>query len=216
MFSPDTILQSGSLLLVAIVIFAETGLLFGFIFPGDSLLLVAGWLASKGSLSLDTLLPVVIIASILGYESGYEIGRHFGPRIFKREDGLFFKKDYIDRTTVFFNRHGGKTVLLARFIPYVRTFVSAVAGVAKMNRGLYSAYNIAGGILWAGGITLLGYWIGNKLDDIDKYIFIALAVGFIILHGGTFWHIWRDENRRNHFKKSLAEEFNHFFRRKKA
>lgn len=215
MFSPDTILHGGSLLLIAFVIFAETGLLFGFIFPGDSLLLVAGVFASQHQLDLTSLLPAVIIAAILGYEVGYEIGRHFGPRIFKRKDGLLFKHEYIERTQDFFRRHGGKTILLARFVPYVRTFVSAIAGVAKMDRRLFTAYNLAGGILWAGGVTVAGYWLGNSVPDgLDKYIFATVALGLILFHGGTFWHVWRDEHRRTHFKNAIAEEFNHFFRRR--
>lgn len=215
--SPNTVLQSGSLLIIALVIFAETGLLFGFILPGDSLLLLAGIFASQGKLDITTLLLVVIAASIIGYETGYEIGRRFGPRTFKRKDGLLFKQEYIARTQDFLSRHGGKTILLARFVPYVRTFVSVIAGVAKMDRKLFTLYNIAGGILWAGGVTLAGFWLGNVApDNIDKYIFITLIVGLIIFHGGTFWHIWRDKHRRTSFKKALGEELSYLLRRKKS
>lgn len=215
--SPNTILQSGSLLIIALVIFAETGLLFGFILPGDSLLLFAGIFASQGKLDIATLVPVVIMASVIGYETGYEIGRRFGPSIFRRKDGLLFKHEYIEKTQDFFGRHGGKTILLARFVPYVRTFVSLTAGVAKMDRKLFTLYNIAGGILWAGGVTLAGYWLGNAVPgNIDKYIFITLFVGLVVFHGGTFWHIWRDEHRRTSFKKALGEEFNYLFRRNKS
>lgn len=215
MFSPDRILHGGSLFLIAFVIFAETGLLFGFIFPGDSLLLIAGYYASRGTFNLATLLPAVIIAAILGYETGYEVGRKIGRRVFSREDGLLFRREYIEKTESFFKRHGGKTILLARFVPYVRTFVSAVAGVAKMNRGLFTAYNLVGGVLWAGGVTLLGYWLGNRLPrNFDKYVLAAAALGLVILHGGTLWHVWRDETRRNNFKRAIAQDFNYYIRRK--
>ena len=206
MFSANTIIHSGGLLLIAFVIFAETGLLFGFIFPGDSLLLLAGLWASRHSLNLATLLPSVIIAAILGYEAGYEIGQRFGIKLFSRKDGLFFKAEYVERTQAFLGRHGGKTILLARFVPYVRTFASAIAGVAKMDRRVFAFYNIVGGILWAGGVTMAGYWLGQRLpNNIDKYIVVAVIVGLVILHGGTFWHIWRDQQRRANFKRALGE-----------
>ena len=216
MFSADTILQAGGIITVALVIFAETGLLFGFIFPGDSLLLVAGLFASQHKLSIEWLVPAVVLASIIGYQTGYYVGKRFGPRVFSRQDGLFFRREYISKTQDFFNRRGAATVLLARFIPYVRTFVAVVAGIGSMNTRTFAAYNIVGGVLWAGGVTLVGYWLGNTVPNFDKYLVISVVAALVLFHTGAFWHILRNQDRRNRFKQALIEEYNHFFKRKKA
>ncbi len=216
MFSPDTILQSGGLLVVALVIFAETGLLFGIIFPGDSLLLAGGLLAAQNpdKFSIEWLVAVAVVASIAGYQMGYYIGQRFGPRVFKRPDGLFFKKEYVEKTTDFFSRHGGKTIVLARFIPYVRTFVPVVAGVGNMNKRLYLTYNIIGGTLWAAGVTLTSYWAGSNIPNFDKYVLITVVAGLVLFHGTIFWHLLHNADRRRNFWKSLREEWNYYLGKK--
>ena len=201
--------------MLALVIFSETGLLFGFVFPGDSLLLAGGLLASQGKFNIVWLIAVVIIASIAGYESGYYIGKKSGPRVFKRQDGLLFRHEYIERTQKFFKNHGGKTILLARFVPYVRTFVSVVAGVGGMDKRLYSIYNVLGGILWAGGLTLLSFWLGSNIPNFDKYILVTLVICFILFHAVLFWHLFHDKKRRQQFAKALREEWNYLFNRQK-
>lgn len=215
MFSPHTILESGGLLAVALVIFAETGLLFGIIFPGDSLLLAAGLLASQHRLNLEWLVALTIIAAIAGYQVGYAIGRRAGPRIFKRKNGLIFRQEYVEKTTSFFGRHGGKTIILARFVPYVRTFVPVVAGVGSMNRKLYAVYNVVGGALWAGGVVLASYWLGSRIPNFDKYILITVVASLVIFHATIFWHLLHNAERRGRVKTALKEDFDYLFRGQK-
>jgi membrane-associated protein len=134
MINVDSILQGGGLLAVALIIFAECGLLLGFFLPGDTLLIAAGVFAAQGKLPIALLLPIVAIAAIAGYQVGYLIGERAGPRVFKRKDGLLFREEYVDRAQDFFTRHGGKAILLARFIAVVRTFVPLVAGIGIIQR----------------------------------------------------------------------------------
>jgi membrane-associated protein len=211
MFSPDTILQGGGLLLAALVIFAETGLLFGIIFPGDSLLLAGGFLASQGKLNLYWLIALTLIAAVAGYQTGYYIGKKSGPRVFKRKDGILFKHEYVQRAQNFFDKHGGKTIIMARFIPYVRTFVPVVAGVGSMNKKAYAFYNLAGAVLWVPGLIMLSYWLGNTIPNFDKYILITVVGSLIIFHGVIFWHLLHDHASRQKLKKALREEWHHFF-----
>jgi membrane-associated protein len=152
------------------IVFAETGLLLGFFLPGDSLLFTAGILASQGYLDIYLLLVVLAGAAIIGDSVGYSIGRKLGPRIFSKEESLLFNKSHIDKAQKFFEKHGPKTIIIARFVPIVRTFAPTLAGVGKMNYGLFLAYNIVGGLLWTVSITVLGYYLGLKVDNIEKYI----------------------------------------------
>ena len=214
MFNSEHIVQTGGLLVVSLMIFAESGLLVGIILPGDSLLLAAGVFAGKGKLPIVWLIALVIISAIIGYEVGYSIGRRIGPRLFKRNDGFLFRKEYIDRTRVFFEKYGLATMVLARFIANVRTIVSAVAGASRMNRGRYFLYNVIGAILWGGGVTLLGYWLGANVPNIDKYIIPAVIVALIILYAFTLWQLTKSPERRRNLKKGLREDWNYFFRRK--
>ena len=162
------------------MIFAETGLLFGFFFPGDTLLFSAGILASKGYFSISILLIVAIAAAIIGDSVGYVIGRKFGPRIFNREDSFFFKKEYVRRAEVFFAKHGKKTIFLARYIPIVRTFAPVVAGVGEMPYSAFVVFNVAGGIVWCASIGLAGYFLGAKVPNIDAYV-LPIIIGIFVL-----------------------------------
>jgi len=171
------ILRSGGLLVVAFILFAETGLLIGFFLPGDTLLLASGILAAAGTFSLTTLLPVVIVSTVLGNIVGYEIGKRAGPRLFKKEDNALFKREYLQRAENFYEKHGGKTILFARFIPIIRTFAPIVAGIGNMDKKLFNFYNVLGGIFWGVGVTLIGYFFGQKIPNLDNYILpVILAV----------------------------------------
>ncbi len=161
------------------IIFAETGLLIGFFLPGDSLLFTAGILAAEGYLDISILLIVLAGAAIIGDSIGYTIGRQLGPKIFSKDESLLFNKKHITRAQDFFHKHGPKTIILARFVPIIRTFAPTIAGVGKMNYAKFLAYNIAGGLLWVFTLTVLGYYLGLKIDNIDKYI--LPIVGVIIL-----------------------------------
>lgn len=215
LFDVDTLVQSGGILLVSLIIFAETGLLVGLLLPGDSLLLAAGLFAARGHLPIYWLVPAVVIASIAGYHAGYWVGRKAGPRVFKRQDGLFFKKEYVERTEDFFKKHGGKTILLARFVPYLRTFTPVVAGVGGMDKRSYNFYNVAGGLFWAGGVTLASYWLGSNVPNIDKLILIVVVGSLVLFHVGLFWHLLHNPHRRQQFKTGLKEEWNYLFRKNK-
>jgi membrane-associated protein len=163
------------------IVFAETGLLLGFFLPGDSLLFTAGILAGQGRLSIWLLLPGAFVGAFLGAEVGYLIGRRVGPRLFRRPDSRFFKQEYVERTREFFDRHGPKAVVLARFVPVVRTFTPVMAGVGEMRRRDYTRYNLIGALLWAVGVTMLGYALGNAIgNDIDTYLLPLIALIIVI------------------------------------
>jgi len=163
-----------------LIIFAETGLLVGFFLPGDSLLFTAGLLASQGHLDLALVVVGCFVAAFVGTEVGYTIGARIGPRLFRRPDSRFFKQEYVERTKDFFDRHGAKTVVLARFVPIVRTFTPVMAGVGEMRRRSFTVYNLVGALLWTVGVTMLGYALADLIgDSIDTYL--LPAVGVIVL-----------------------------------
>ncbi|MEX1995459.1 MAG: VTT domain-containing protein [Candidatus Saccharimonadales bacterium] len=211
MIDPDTIIQAGGLLAIALVVFAETGLLVGFFLPGDSLLLAAGFFAAKGTFPIEALLVVTFFAATLGYHSGYLIGRKAGPRLFKRKDGIFFRHEYIEKTQVFFETHGGKTILLARFIPIVRTFVSFVAGMGRMDMRQFAFYNILGGMLWVGALCVGGYWLGTSFPDFEKYIKWMLFLFAPLSLAAGLAHVFKHADSRRRLKAAIKEEWNHFF-----
>jgi membrane-associated protein len=169
----------GHIGLVAII-FAETGLFFGFFLPGDSLLFTAGLLASQGYLNIWLLVALLPIASIAGNIVGYHFGKVAGPRIFRHEESIFFHKDHIARAEKFFEKHGPKSLIMARFMPIVRTFVPIVAGVGRMNYRKFMIYNVLGGIIWIGLLLALGYILGATVPDIDRYL-LPIIVAIIII-----------------------------------
>ena len=159
------------------IVFAESGLFFGFFLPGDSLLFTAGFLASQGTISITLLLPLLIIAAILGDSVGYAFGVRIGPKIFTKAESRFFKPAHVTRAHEFFLTYGKKAVLLARFLPVVRTFVPIVAGVAAMPYREFLAYNMIGGTSWVGSMLLFGYFLGRQIPHAEKYLHpIVLAI----------------------------------------
>jgi membrane-associated protein len=157
-----------------LIIFAETGLLVGFFLPGDSLLFTAGILANQGKLNLAAILIGCFAAAVIGDQVGFTIGQRVGPRLLRRPDSRLFKREYIDRTEDFFDRHGAKTVVLARFVPVVRTFAPIVAGVGNMHYRTFVVFNLLGGLLWAVGLTTLGYYMG-QIDVVKNNIELAIV-----------------------------------------
>lgn len=214
LFDSEQIIQTGGLLLIALIVFAESGLLFGFIFPGDTLLLAAGFFAGQGKLPIAWLIVVVVVAAVLGDNVGYRIGRRLGPKVFKRSGGLLFRQDYIQKTQAFYNRHGGKTIVLARFIAYVRTFAPMVAGMGKMHWQLFAFYNFLGGILWGVGLPMLGYLIGSSFPGIDKYFIWSLVISANVLIALVAWHIFRNPDTRKRLVAMIKEDWQHYFGRK--
>jgi membrane-associated protein len=162
-----------------LIIFAETGLLIGFFLPGDSLLFTAGILASQGDLNIFVITIGCFAAAVIGDQVGYNIGRRAGPALFRRPDSRLFKQKYVERTKEFFETHGPKTIVLARFVPIVRTFAPVLAGVGEMRYRTFITYNVAGGALWAIGVTLAGFFLGEIVgDSIDRYL---LPIIFLIV-----------------------------------
>ncbi len=180
---PITIIKTVGLLGVVLVIFAESGLFFGFFLPGDSLLFTAGILASKGYLPISALLVLCLIAAVLGDNVGYAFGKKTGPLLFSREDSRFFRKSYLEKTTAFYHKHGKKTIIFARFIPIVRTFAPILAGVAAMEYKVFFRYNLIGAVIWTWGILGLAYILGNVIPNIEKFltpiIIIILVLSFV-------------------------------------
>lgn len=178
-----TLIQTLGYLGIWVIVFAESGLFFGFFFPGDSLLFTAGLLASQGFLNVWWLTLVVVSAAILGDSVGYWFGAKVGPKIFTREDSFFFHKRHVERARIFYERYGPHALVLARFIPIVRTFTPILAGVGSMRYRTFLRYNFVGGILWGAGVTLLGYSLGTTIPGIDQYllpiIFFIIAVSFL-------------------------------------
>lgn len=197
MFDVAHIIESGGLLLVGLIIFAESGLLVGFFLPGDTLLFPAGFFAAQGKLPLGWLLVVVIIAAIAGYEVGYQVGHRFGKRLFRKEEGILFRQEYLKRSEVFYEKHGGKTVLLSRFIPIIRTFVPIVAGIGDMPKKRFTIFNIAGAAVWTTIVVMLGYWLGSKIPNIDRYLLPVILAVMILSFGPSLYHIIGDKKTRD-------------------
>ncbi len=177
---PELIRIVGFYGLIAIV-FAETGLLAGFFLPGDSLLITAGLFAARGDLNIQTLVPALILAAIVGDATGYWIGKRTGQALYSRPDSFFFRREHLQYTKDYYQRHGGKTIVIARFIPILRTFAPVVAGVGLMGYRNFATYNVAGAVLWVAGMTLAGYALGTALGDktIEKWIHVI--IGAVIL-----------------------------------
>ncbi|MDP9440662.1 MAG: VTT domain-containing protein [Actinomycetota bacterium] len=173
---PEKLLATFGTIGLFAIVFAESGLLFGFFLPGDSLLFTAGLLASQGKLSLPVILVGCFVAAVAGDQVGYAFGNRVGPSLFRRPDSRFFKQANIEKAQAFFDRHGSKTIVLARFVPVARTFVPIVAGVGSMSYRTFVTFNVVGGLLWAVGITLLGYILGETVPNIDKYLLPAIGV----------------------------------------
>lgn len=190
------------------IIFAESGLLIGFFLPGDSLLFTAGFLASQGFLDLGLLMAVTFVAAVLGDNVGYSLGNKFGPKVFSKDDSFFFNKDHLERSERFYARHGGKTIILARFMPVVRTFAPILAGVGNMRYPVFFVYNLIGGALWALGLPLLGYYLGSTIPDIDRYLLPIIAVIVLISILPALLHLLRNKGRRqaliNFFRSKLG------------
>ncbi len=175
---PDRLIEAFGTIGLFAVVFAESGLLFGFFLPGDSLLFTAGVFAARGDLNLGIILVGVVVAAIAGDQVGYAFGRRVGPALFRRPDSRFFRREHVEKAQAYFERYGVKTIVLARFVPIVRTFAPIVAGVGAMNYRTFVTYNVLGGLLWGVGVTMLGFLLGEAID-IDRYL--LPVIGVIIL-----------------------------------
>ena len=213
------------------IIFAESGLFFGFFFPGDSLLLTAGLFAYKGvplsdggelKLSLLVLIPMLFVAAVLGDNVGYWFGRKVGPPLFKRPQSLLFRPKNLLAAKAFYDKHGGKTITLARFMPFIRTFVPIVAGAVSMEWRRFTFFNLFGGLIWAAGVLIAGYSLARAIPPnvLDRYFLVIVVVVIIVSLMPAFIHLWRAERheifaliktrilRRPAVEKHASEEAN--------
>jgi membrane-associated protein len=191
------LVQAGGYVGLTLIIFAETGLLIGFFLPGDSLLVTAGLLASQPKLGLNVwvLGALLTVAAVLGNSAGYGIGRYSGPRLFTKDDSLLFKKKHLFRAQAFYEKHGGKTLVIARFMPIVRTFVPVVAGLAQMRYRDYTLYNVIGAVGWIWSMLFIGYFLGRYIPGVENHIeSVILIVIFLSLLPGFI--SWRREKAR--------------------
>ena len=186
------LIQIYSYFLIFPIIFAESGLLIGFFLPGDSLLFTAGFLASQGYMNIWILTIGCFICAVAGDSVGYSFGHRVGRRLFHKKESFLFNPDHLMKAEKFYEKHGKKTIILARFLPVVRTFAPIVAGIGKMEYKTFVTYNIIGGVLWAVGITLAGYFLGRLIPDVDKYLLPILAVIIVISVAPTVMHILQE------------------------
>jgi membrane-associated protein len=180
LFNVKGLIEWGGTLLVCVIVFIETGFFVGFFLPGDSLLVTAGVFAGTGQLNIAKLLLLVPLCAIVGDQIGYWIGRQAGQALYRREDSLIFRKRHLQRAREFYEKYGGKTVILARFVPIVRTFCPPVAGAAMMPYGRYFVFDIAGGIMWVGSMILGGYFLGRKIPNISENIHYVIGVVIVL------------------------------------
>lgn len=195
--------------IIFFIIFAESGLFFGFFLPGDSLLFTAGFLASQHLLDIRVLAILCFIAAVSGDSVGYAFGRKFGRRLFHRKDSILFSQHNLQSAEVFYEKHGKKTIVLARFIPVIRTFAPIVAGIGDMHYQTFIFYNIIGGLIWAVGITMLGFFLGQFIpaDTMDKYLLLIIMIIVAISVLPAVWHILKEENHRKEIMKMLKKPF---------
>lgn len=191
----DLIRWGGYLVLVAIV-FTETGLLVGFFLPGDSLLITAGLVAAAGGLNIWWINVLLAVAAVSGDSVGYAIGARIGPRLFTREKSLLFNPAHVERTRRFYARHGAKTIVIARFVPIIRTFAPVVAGVGTMEYRRFLVYNVVGGVGWVTSMTWAGYLLGRAIPNIGEYVHVVVVIVIVLSVIPIVVEIFRERRRR--------------------
>jgi membrane-associated protein len=194
LLNPQEILRSLGYVAAFGIVFAESGLLIGFFLPGDSLLFTAGFLASQGVFNIWVLALGCFICAVLGDSVGYSFGYRLGRRLFQREDSRFFQKKHLLKAEAFYERHGGKAIILARFMPIVRTFAPIVAGMGAMNYPKFVSFNLIGGLLWGAGMSFAGYFFGQLLpaDKVDRYLLPVILLIIVISLLPSVIHVWRE------------------------
>jgi membrane-associated protein len=196
-YSLDDLIRWGGYILLVGIVFTETGLLVGFFLPGDSLLITAGLVAATGLLNIWWLNVLLIAAAIVGDSVGYAIGARMGPRLFTRPKSLLFNPRHVERTRVFYARHGAKTIVIARFVPLVRTFAPVVAGVAGMEYRRFLLYNVAGGVGWVTSMTWAGYLLGHTVPNIGEHIHIVVVIIIVLSLIPIAVEILKERRRRS-------------------
>lgn len=178
-FDLEALIRTAGYFGIFSIVFLESGMMIGFFFPGDSLLFTAGFLASQGIIDIKILIIGSFLAAVAGDSIGYYLGQKFGRKLFQKEKSIWFHKNHLVRAQKFYDKHGGKTIILARFIPVIRAFAPVVAGVGLMRYKSFVLYNLVGAVLWAIAIPLLGYYLGSLIPDVDKYL--LPIIGLIVI-----------------------------------
>lgn len=191
------LIRWGGYVVLAAIVFTETGLLVGFFLPGDSLLISAGLVAAAGGLNIWWLNVVLGAAAVAGDSVGYAIGRRLGPRLFTRPQSLLFNPAHVERTRRFYERHGARTIVIARFVPIVRTFAPVVAGVGQMEYRRFVFYNVAGGVGWVTSMTWAGYWLGSAVPNIGSHVHIVVGIVILLSLVPIFLELFRERRRRS-------------------
>ncbi len=187
----DELIRWGGHFILIAIVFAETGIMAGFFLPGDSLLVTAGLFAAAGHLNIALLLGELCVAAILGDSLSYAIGRRVGPTLFARDNSLLFKKSHLERTRSFYEKYGSKTIVLARFVPIVRTFAPVVAGVGQMNYGTFLTYNIIGGVAWVFGMVCTGFFLGRVIPNVDQHVHKIILIIIFLSVLPILYEMWK-------------------------
>lgn len=199
-FDIEALIKTAGYVGLFLIVFAETGILLGFFLPGDTLLLSAGLLIEQDKVGLELwiLIPLLVAAAIIGDALGYQVGKHTGPRLFNKEDSRLFHRDHLIRAQKFYDKHGGKTIIIARFLAFIRTFAPTVAGAAKMPYTKFAMYNVVGAVLWVPSLTLAGYFFGKAIPaDMIEFFFIGLVVLMVAASTApAAMHLMRERRRR--------------------
>ena len=206
---PQQLIRWGGYVGLFAIVFTETGLMFGFFLPGDSLLVTAGLFASKGDLDILLLNALLIVAAITGDATGYLIGRRMGPALYRRGDSRFFRRSHLIKTRLFYEKHGGKTIVIARFVPIIRTFAPVVAGVAGMQYRRFALFNVFGGIGWVVSMTMIGFLLGRMIPNIDKHIEIVILTVIAISFIPAVIHSWKERKEKLHFRAIFLADVRH-------
>ncbi len=211
MFNIPLIIEAVGYLGIFLIAFAESGILLGFFLPGDTMLFTAGFLAYKGLFNYWLLIAITFSAAVLGDTVGYTLGRKIGPAIFKKNDSILFHQDHLERARHFYERHGCKTIILARFMPIIRTLAPILAGVGKMNYPRFVIYNIAGGALWTFGLITIGFYLGSVIPNIEYFVLpIVLFILFISVVP-TLVTILKNKN----YRERVVNQIQNIFRARK-
>ena len=199
---------------VFLAVFAESGLFIGFFLPGDSMLFSAGLLAATRPQDFNIFVLAIgcFIAAVAGDTVGYWFGRKYGQKLFNKEDSIFFHKKNLHKAQSFYAEHGRKTIILARFIPVVRTFAPIVAGIGEMHYKTFLAFNLIGGVIWAVCVTVAGYYLGKiiPVDEVDKYLIPVILLIIIISVAPALWHVFKEKESRDDFKNFLHKTAKHY------
>ncbi|HEV8616382.1 MAG TPA: VTT domain-containing protein [Methylomirabilota bacterium] len=196
-YALDDLVRWGGYVALVAIVFAETGLLIGFFLPGDSLLITAGLVAATGALNIWYVNGLVIAAAVIGDTVGYAIGARLGPRLFTREKSLLFNPRHVERTRAFYARHGAKTIVIARFVPIIRTFAPVVAGVGQMEYRRFVVYNVAGGVGWVTSMTWAGYLLGQTVPNISDHIHVVVGIVILLSLVPIATEILKERRRRS-------------------